>query len=55
LSYRPRRERPRGAANNGAGIVYRHDSDTAMAGLGAENRLSSGPVLAYNLSRVIRH
>ena len=39
-----------GTATPGGGFpVY------GNAGLGAENRLSSGPVLAYNLSRVIRH
>ena len=50
----PPRSGRKEAAGNGAGIVYRHDSDTAMPGLGAQNGLSSGPVLAYNLSRVIR-
>jgi hypothetical protein len=33
LSYRPRRGAAAGrAAGNGAAIVYRHDSDTAMPG-----------------------
>ena len=27
---------PKGSAGNGAGIVYRHDSDTAMPGSGLE-------------------
>ena len=43
------------AAGNGAGIVYRHDSDTAMPGWGPRTGFHNPPRLPTNLSRVIRH